>query len=86
MGVAFLNRGPKRALSMIHRGLYPLCHHAISPLLVLTLGKGRLLGEGGAKGSIQGALAGVGTGRPRQIRKMGVILVSGGPKRALSAT
>ena len=85
MFIILPGRGPKRALGTIQGDLRPLCHHTVTPLLVLVLGKGRLLDKGGARGSIQGAPAGVRAGRPRQIRKMGIILVSGGPKRALSA-
>ena len=84
MGITLFGRGPNRALGMIQGDLCPFCNHAIAPLLVLMLGKGSMLGEGEARGSIQGALAGVGTGL-RQIRKMGIIQVSRGPKRALSA-
>ena len=85
MGVILLSRGPKRALGAIQGDLCPLCYHAMAPLLVLVLSKGRLLGKGGAGGPIQGALAGVRTGRPRQIRKMGVIQISRGLNRDLSA-
>ena len=78
-------RGPKRALSATQGDLGPFPRHAVISLLARMLGKGCLLDKGGARGSIQGAPAGVRAGWPGQIRKMGVIQFRGGLNRELSA-